>query len=153
MSISDIRRRVEKATSGPWDYGYWSTSCAKPSHARGHPGVTGSDPCVYDQREWAEPYAEYHVISSRGTPGREVAGAYDYDCGGIIHEADAEFIRRARTDVPLLLDVAEAARDLLHDGFDADPKTASVDALMLSAAALRAALLALDAPEAGKGEA
>jgi hypothetical protein len=81
MSIDSIRARVEVATDGPWKY----------------------DP--------RPPYA--YVWGPDGDAVARVWGGYFKSTDETFNDDDdnAEFIAHARTDIPLLLKVAEAAKE------------------------------------------
>lgn len=98
MSLEEIRRRVDRATPGPWRV-------------------------VLDDSEspktvWRQCESDKHPLAE--DPGRD--SVYDDCCfdGGLhsepfFREADAEFVARARADVPWLLDRLDQIRRLCEN--------------------------------------
>lgn len=103
---AEARKRCEVATAGPWARGGWGGQCHMPEHvAKGHPG---GGKCKYDTY-FAES-DDHHELVSRSVENSLVAGNYEYDAGGIVGEADSDFIAAARTDLPDALDEIERLR-------------------------------------------
>lgn len=83
---------------------------------------------------WGDPYGGWLVWTDRRTY-----------IGDIYHESDAAFIAHARTDIPALLRVAEAARSLVEQEGDCDPMGLGCRHISCPWPDLRAALADLEA--------
>lgn len=82
--LSEIRSYVEAATAGPWRWG------------------KDGEEWEREENHLRNPTAKLVESTVIGASGMHTEG-YIY-----LEDADAEFIARARTDLPLLLDVADA---------------------------------------------
>lgn len=107
-----IAARAAAATPGPWDRAWYSgqynCDCA-PSKGALLGTHTGYQ---YNKRGDLVHIHEIHRFSDphqiTGADFSEVAGNYAFDSGGILGDADAEFIAHTRTDVPALVEAAAA---------------------------------------------
>jgi len=117
VSLESIRERVEAATEGPWV-------------RYGIAGITSE--------EWDIAWEGHGQCNECGAEVNQVP---------FVESDDAEFAAHARTDIPLLLKVAEAAKKL--DGFEPEDIDCEVwDADYQEAVkALRTALAELEAGE------
>lgn len=86
--IETIRQRVEKATEGPWEFGV----------------IPEWEPYQIVSASVGDDWLEYGFTSRRRIIDSSEA-----------NDADAEFIARARTDVPRLLELLDEAVGLLRD--------------------------------------
>ena len=115
-----LREIAEAATPGPWEQGdVWSRAgvinadgtCAY-CERMGAPVWTGTDDINGEQmlahkHRDPDPWRSEHLVSA---PSGLVAGNFDYEEGGLIAEADTEFVATFDPETVLaLLDVAEAA--------------------------------------------
>ena len=120
LDLRAIRERLEKATPGPWDwFGNVDTKTlylATPKNGRqmvmsfGRYGMQGSKPLfsVNGVMVGADRIARFEVCPE--AEKRDDERVYRGDVLGIKHP-DAEFIARARTDVPALLSALEEVEE------------------------------------------
>ena len=123
--IEELRRLEGAATPGPWSVGYDDGSGETSIVAREEEDRLGLDATV--------------------VMGGSPEGDITY---GAKNPIDAAFIAAARNELPLLLDVVEAARTFTKDwsdpAFDAPTGAAAVDRDEFNVSRIRAALAALD---------
>lgn len=137
MTIESIRQRVAAATPGPWGWTgnlrlRWVELSTLHSGRLGvmrfdRWGMTGAQPVFLDPDSRARGTGAVTTVKASDVPIFEVCPdatspddirVYRHDIRGLRHP-DATFIAHARTDVELLLAVAEAAAELLR-GLDGD---------------------------------
>ena len=113
--IAESEKICEAATEGPWIRGYMGGRCSLDhEHGKGN--------CQYVQSGL---YDNPHRITG-GTIQKgeahdlaiQVAGCYDYDEGGIIHERDTTFITHARTRLPAMNKLAREMYEILKEVAD-----------------------------------
>lgn len=151
--LAEIRKRAEAATKGPWRKGEPDFRCVLSHYPH------GKGECVYSLQGWTDYGSAIHRDSgartSNDASGDMVAGAWNYEEGGVRMDADREFIAAARTDIPALLECVErmqgALSNLLRalDNSDIDAGQKSAASLTSAASFARAALLTADESEAG----
>ncbi|KKM17048.1 hypothetical protein LCGC14_1679730 [marine sediment metagenome] len=115
ITLADIKASAkicEAATEGPWTSGYMGGRCSLDhKHGKGN--------CQYVQTGL---YDNPHKITG-GTIQKgeahdlaiQIAGAYDYDEGGIIHARDAIFITHARTRLPEMNKLCREMLEMLDE--------------------------------------
>jgi len=89
--MDNLKKLHDATTPGPW--------------------VHQDDPYAFDVGySWC---ANGHEITTldAGKYGASVAGNYDHEAGGIIHQKDRDFIIAMRNATPAILALVEAARD------------------------------------------
>ena len=147
MTLAELRALCERATPGPWRVGSPDYRCVK--HDAPHPGEKSG--CEYTFQGWhGGDYFDRHV--STVTPPAELIGSTE--SGPMLTQDDADFIAAARTWLPALIEVAEAARTVgTFDDFG-DPEAccpecspAHPQPFMDARMALHAALARLDEME------
>ena len=122
MDLQAIEARLEAATLGPWRrpepkiYDSYvaleDCSCAN-GWDNGESRITLEESGLEDEdgneyhRHTETDY--HHVI---GSNGHGVTGNYDWEAGGIMEEADTEFIAHAPEDIRALLAEVKAVREL-----------------------------------------
>lgn len=118
MSLESIRKRLVNATPGPWE---WAAD-------RGGPGYVQ----LYCPDEAVDEY-EADVLSAEGNQV-------------LVVETNAELIAHAPTDLALLVDVAEAAGELLmaEDAASCTPMEYAAQVTRRRLAAWKALVAALD---------
>ena len=123
--IQEIEARLAAATPGPWRrpepkiYNSYvaleDCSCAN-GWDNGESRITLEESGLEDEdgneyhRHTETDY--HHVI---GSNGHGVTGNYDWEAGGIMEEADTEFIAHAPEDMKLLLDILEDYSDFVAE--------------------------------------
>ena len=121
LDLQAIEARLEAATLGPWRrpepkiYDSYVTledcGCAN-GWDNGESRITLEESGLEDEdgneyhRHTETDY--HHVI---GSNGHGVTGNYDWEAGGIMEEADTEFIAHAPEDIRALLGAVKAVRD------------------------------------------
>jgi hypothetical protein len=134
VSLSSIRAREEAATPGPWGWTgnlklRWIELSALHSGRLGvmrfeRWGMTGAQPVFLDTESRSRGMGAVTTVKASDVPIFEVCRdaisaadprVYRQDILGLRHP-DAAFIAHARQDIPLLIAVAEAARDLIAAG-------------------------------------
>mgnify|MGYP001606692644 CR=1 FL=1 len=105
MTLADLRALCGRATPGPWRVGSPDYRCVK--HDAPHPGEKSG--CEYTFQGWyGGDYFDRHV--STVTPPAELIGSTE--SGPMLTQDDADFIAAARTWLPALIEVAEAAQKM-----------------------------------------
>lgn len=149
MSLKSIRRRVEAATPGPWRWGgnvkyqevYLSTTHSGRIFVMRFVrwGLRGAQPQFQPKKD-----ADWGLVDARDLVVKEADHRGDIET---IDHPDATFIAHARTDIPALLAVAEAAAHLLehHGGIVCAETSSWSDECEAAHEPLRAALAALEA--------
>ena len=129
--VAAIRVRLEAATPGPWETRvmYTEAQVRDDKAWKGYPGLElGKCAACREGSELVKAFSEGHKrLHLHRTPwpedfhsiydlnGGSIAGNYDYDSGGIVSEADADFIAAAPADVAWLLERLEEAEDATDD--------------------------------------
>lgn len=112
--LAAMRERCEKATAGPWVDGYVSGICRK-EHGPDEKGPWHGNGFCKHEYEVSESGDAHHLASK--SANIQVAGNFDYECGGIIHPEDHDFIKHARTDLPRLLAEVERLRGVADETY------------------------------------
>jgi hypothetical protein len=99
-----IREAAERATPGPWRYGYPRFTCKLQHSGPHHPGPPE---CRYTFDGWEDGcgrsvYRDQEPSSSDDDSSL-IAGQWDYDIGGIRHDVDAAYIAAADPTTVLAL--------------------------------------------------
>lgn len=134
MSIESIKERADAATPGPWGWTgnlklRWVELSTLHSGRLGvmrfdRWGMTGAQPVFLDTESRSRGMGAVTTVKASDVPIFEVCRdatsaadprVYRQDILGLRHP-DAAFIAHARQDIPLLIAVAEAARDLIAAG-------------------------------------
>ena len=102
MTLAELRALSERATKGPWTWNDWSQDDG-PDRTTLQAVVPFQDD--FERRLWAQ-------TSPHGRPARIVGCD---DCDGEASAADRELIAAARTWLPALIEVAEAAQMMIHE--------------------------------------
>jgi hypothetical protein len=118
--IAAAQARCDAATEGPWLRGWWGGQaeakcrCSTKGDLLAQTPQTDYPGAGPYHRHVGDFHADAHRISSSAEAGcLDVAGTYDYEVGGILDPADAEFIAHARTDLPQALRALRGARLLI----------------------------------------
>lgn len=162
MTLESIRQRVAAATPGPWDWtGNLRTRWVELSTIHSGRlgvmrfdrwGMSGAQPVFLDPASRARGMGAVTTVKASDVPIFEVCPdatspddirVYRHDIRGLRHP-DAAFIAAARTDVELLLAVAEAAKAVKAQCDDMCPRWYD-EPCDCGMAALGAALAALEA--------
>lgn len=118
MDVDAIRSRAGAATPGPWDRATYSgrgaSTCECSRWGRLLGAVPSNDAWGVNHIHERDRSPSEHEVSSAST-FTVVAGNYDEENGGIVSDADAEFIAKAREDIPNLIAEVQFLRDALAD--------------------------------------
>ena len=106
-TLADLRRIHDAATPGEWLQGDWHGTCHLPEHRNGHPGRPH---CRYDYELVTATRSGASVVS---LPEENVCLIGWGENGPILSEADAQAIVTYRNTYGLLLDLWEAAEQVI----------------------------------------
>lgn len=104
IDVDELEYLAREATPGPWVRGMVSGQCRKPSHATGHPGARGPDPCDYGYQIDDKGYCRRYVSVP---PNITLIGSNDH--GPVLSSRNAASIAAVNPSVVLEL-IAEIRR-------------------------------------------